>query len=201
VTYGFAAFSKRVLTSCVLTSCANQPFLQGLAERDSTSLLSLCAALPSCVNADTKPSQKLQTWAGYKYAETQNMPPSSPRGWEPTPVGRASVTVYNLCVLCAAPLLTGGDPLICLQTYTRRSMVDILRQQLSCNIPGRVHFRLYIIRHKFTTFNSNFHPSCRSPSLTFQHSITFFDMRTASSIDILDVPGRSKAAQKWRAVL
>jgi hypothetical protein len=53
VTYGFAAFSKRVLTSCVLTSCANQPFLQGLAERDSTSLLSLCAALPSCVNADT----------------------------------------------------------------------------------------------------------------------------------------------------
>jgi hypothetical protein len=59
VTYGFAAFSKRVLTSCVFTSCASQPSLQRLAERDSASLPSLCAALPSYVNADIKLSRKL----------------------------------------------------------------------------------------------------------------------------------------------
>jgi hypothetical protein len=88
--------------------------------------------------------------------------------------GRANSCTANSCTAIhtgrSTPVLR--DSLICLQTSTRRSMVNILRQQLSCNIPGRVHFRLYIIRHKFTTFNSNFHPS---PILL---PITFFDIPT-----------------------
>jgi hypothetical protein len=64
VTYGFAAFSKRGLTSCALTSCANLPSLQRLPERKPAPLLSLCLSLLRYVDPDAKPSRKHQNRAG-----------------------------------------------------------------------------------------------------------------------------------------